>query len=681
MANILSLPKKGFNELILVSGVVGILLVLFTPVPSGVLDFLLLLNFSVALLILLITFYTEKPIEFSTFPSLLLITTLFRLALNISATRLILDNADAGAVIGSVGEYVVGGNYVIGLVVFLILIVVQYVVVTNGAQRVAEVAARFILDSLPGKQMSIDADLNMGIISQEEAKKKRAGLERESNFYGAMDGASKFVKGDAIAGIIIVLIDIIGGLSIGLIQMGMSWSEAVQKFTLLTVGDGIVTQIPSLIIAVGTGIIITRAATDSRLGDELVRQFSRHPRTIAIAGGAMLAFGFLPGIPVVPILVISCVLFAAAWFAWRASIQLDSDDSDDSLDSDVSEDEGNLYRVMAYSDFEVRLGPDLKKFFEDNAVDFEKRLTVLRKTIAQELGLVLPQLVMKQDSKMDSGQYSIFVYGDKLSSGEIKPDKLLAISATGNHDGIEGERTNEPTYGLPALWVTHETRRVAVDKGFTIVEPDTVLITHLQEICKREASSFVSRVAVERLIEAREGELGAIVEELVPALLSYSDIQSVLRGLLDEGVPVRNLRIIFETLADVSRSTKDIDLLTDKCREGLKSTICESLSDKDGKLHVVTISSAVESRLLGGQQSANQSISLPPQEIEPLLTKLVHEVDALMKKNISPVLLCAGPLRRALKNFTRRAVPQLKVLSINEIDERVSIVSAAVIDG
>jgi flagellar biosynthesis protein FlhA len=674
-------PKKGFNELALVCCMVGILLVLFTPVPAGVLDFLLLLNFSIALLILLITFYTEKPTEFSTFPSLLLITTLFRLALNISATRLILANADAGAVIGSVGEYVVGGNYVIGLVVFLILIVVQYVVVTNGAQRVAEVAARFILDSLPGKQMSIDADLNMGIITQEEAQKRRSDLERESNFYGAMDGASKFVKGDAIAGIIIVLIDIIGGLSIGLIQMEMSWSEAVIKFTLLTVGDGIVTQIPSLIIAVGTGIIITRAATDSRLGDEVVRQFARHPKTIVIAGVAMLAFGFLPGIPVVPILVISCLLFTGAWFAARASNKAEADDADDDLDSGTSEGEEDLYRVLAYSDFEVRLGSDLKKFFKGNSVDFERRLTVLRKTIAQDLGLVLPNLVMKQDSKLGSCEYSIFVYGDRLSSGEIMPDRLLAISPTGSHDGIEGVRTNEPTYGLPALWIEHETRSTAADKGFTIVEPDTVLITHLQEICKRDASKFVSRAAVEKLVEAREAELGAIVEEIIPAQLSYSDIQSVLRGLLDEGVPIRNLRIIFETLADVSRTTKDIDLLTDKCREGLKSIICENLSGNDGKLHVITISSVIETRLLGGPQTSNQQVSIPPQEVEPLLTKLVHEVDALMKKNITPVLLCAGPLRRVLKNFTRRAVPQLKVLSINEIDERVNIVSAAVIDG
>lgn len=392
MRKLLSLFMTGAQDLILIFGMIGILMILFVPISTTALDFLLLLNFSVALLILLITFYTEKPLEFSTFPSLLLMTTLFRLALNVSTTRLILQDGEAGAVIEAVGTHVVAGNYVIGLVIFFILIVVQYIVVTNGSQRVAEVAARFTLDSLPGKQMSIDADLNMGIIDTDEAKKRRSLLERESNFYGAMDGASKFVKGDAIAGIIIIIINIVGGLSIGIFQRDMSWSDALHRYTLLTVGDGIVTQIPSLIIAVASGIIITRAATDSRLGVEVIRQFGSHPKTILILLVALIAAALIPGIPLTPVLLLVLFFGVISWFLYKNKnkvLPLAEIINSENIKQD------QFYQDMVTSPFEVKVGAELHEYFTSNELDIERRIANLRKHIAADLGFVLPTLTFR----------------------------------------------------------------------------------------------------------------------------------------------------------------------------------------------------------------------------------------------------------------------------------------------
>jgi len=669
---------SGIQDLILVVGMIGVLMILFVPISKGLLDFLLLFNFSLALLILLVTFYTDKPLEFSTFPSLLLMTTLFRLSLNVSTTRLILQDGDAGQVINAVGTHVIAGNYIIGLVIFFILIVVQFIVVTNGAQRVAEVAARFTLDSLPGKQMSIDADLNMGLIDTEEAKKRRSVLERESNFYGAMDGASKFVKGDAIAGIIIILINIIGGLCIGIFQHGMSWSAALHKYTLLTVGDGIVTQIPSLIIAVASGIIITRAATDARLGVEVLKQFSAQPKTILIIIFALLAQALIPGIPFLPVILLLLMFGTIYWMITRKK---GASDAIKLEESPAATDESQLLSQILSSPFEIKMGAQLHDFFMANDQDLERRITVLRKNIANELGFIFPTLIFKKDNRLKINEYKIYIHGESNAVGELNVKSLLAINSRGEKATIEGEDTREPTYGLPAKWISHELRQTALGLGFTIIEPETVFLTHIQETVKRCASNFISRAETERLLESRKIELGNLIDEVIPNLLSYSDIQRIFQGLLNEQVSIRNIPMILDVVVDAARTTKDTEELVEKCREKLRSTICDSLTDMEGKLHVITLYPNLERKLINTfvQKDSNQS-GLSPKEIDLFINKLVKETERLLRVNTNPVLLCAAPIRKHLRKLVKRPLPLIRVMSINEIDEKVNVVSSGLIN-
>ncbi|MCD6069491.1 MAG: putative flagellar biosynthesis protein FlhA [Microvirga sp.] len=668
------------NDLALVLVMIGILMALFMPVSAGVLDFLLLTNFLVALLILLVTFYTEKPLSFSTFPSLLLMTTLFRLSLNISATRLILDGADAGKVINTVGSYVVGGNYVTGFVVFLILIVVQYVVVTNGAQRVAEVAARFTLDSLPGKQMSIDADLNMGIIDHEEAKRRRSQLEKESNFYGAMDGASKFVKGDAVAGIIIILINIVGGLLVGMIQLGMSWGEALHRFTLLTIGDGIVTQIPSLIIAVSAGIIITRAATDARLGNEIIRQFSAQPRILIIVAVVTALLMLVPGLPLIPLVVLLLCFGFAAWMSRKVAPADMSAESvaEDSAAGDLRDEGGGLGRSEP---FELRLAPALAAQFTGAGNLFEQRIENLRRQFARDNGFVPPALVAKLDPRQQGSGYTVAIQGAVVASGEIELDKLLAINPGHVQLRLEGKETREPTYGLAALWISEEQRNQAKSAGYTLVEPETVLVTHLSELAKQHAPDFLTRAETERLIDQVRKTVGSLVDELVPQILTYSDIQRVLQLLLREQVSIRNLERILEVMADVGRTVKNHDELTERIRERLGGSLYEKLLDKEGGLHVITLAPAIESHMLSAvRQREGQTSLLPAAELDRFIGAIAREAERQLTGGRHPVLLCASPLRRVLRALLWRAVPHMAVLSSNEVGFHNKVISAGYVD-
>lgn len=671
------------SDLLLAVAVIGILLVLFTPIPTGLLDLLLLTNFAVALLVLLVTFDTDKPLSFSTFPSLLLMTTLFRLSLNIAATRLILTDGDAGQVIGAVGTHVVGGNYVIGFVVFLILVVVQYVVVTNGAQRVAEVAARFTLDSLPGKQMSIDADLNMGLIDQDEAKQRRGQLERESNFYGAMDGASKFVKGDAIAGIIIIAINIIGGLAVGLLQKGMSWGEALHHYTLLTVGDGIVTQIPSLIIAVAAGIIITRAATDARLGQELGRQVSAYPKMLVVVALVTLCLMLLPGLPLLPLLMLFMLFAAGAWYSYRKlKRKAQSASGEDDAKQAEASDEGDIYALMHNDPFELRLSADLAAHVLAATSTLSLRIDNLRKQFARDYGFALPQLHVRADKKLAAGTYQVCVQGAAVAGGELEFDKLLAINPGGSTLLLEGRATKEPTYGLNALWIDPQQRAQARTAGHTLVEPDTVLLTHLSELARRYAPDFLTRAETERLVEKKRAALGTLVDELVPQVLSYSDIQRVLQLLLREQVPIRNLETILEVLVDAGRVNKNAEDLAERVRERLGAALYERLVDKNGELNVFTIAPQLEGYMLTAarQREGMQAALLPAVELERFVTSVAKEAERQLGSNKQPVLLCAAPLRRVLRAFMWRAVPHMAVLSVNEIGQHARVVSAGMID-
>ncbi|MBA4151423.1 MAG: flagellar biosynthesis protein FlhA [Acinetobacter sp.] len=671
------------GDLFLAIAVIGILLVLFTPIPTGLLDLLLLTNFAVALLILLVTFDTDKPLSFSTFPSLLLVTTLFRLSLNVAATRLILTDGDAGKVIGAVGAHVVGGNYIIGFVVFLILVVVQYVVVTSGAQRVAEVAARFTLDSLPGKQMSIDADLNMGIIDHDEARQRRSQLERESNFYGAMDGASKFVKGDAIAGIVIIAINIIGGLSVGMLQKGMSWGDALQHYTLLTVGDGIVTQIPSLIIAVAAGIIITRAATDSRLGPELKRQVTAYPKTLVVVSVVVLLLMLLPGLPVLPLLFLFSIFGLAAWYSYRQLEKPAADSVKDSAEATSDEsDNSDIYSLMKTEPFELRLSTDLASHVLSASSTLSLRIENLRKQFAKDFGFAVPPLHAHLDNRLPAGSYHVCVHGAVVANGELEFDKVLAINSANSKVKLEGRATQEPTYGLSAIWIAAEQRQQARTAGYTLVEPDIVLMTHLSEIARRYAPEFLTRAETEKLVDHKRAAMGSLVDELVPQVLSYSDIQRVLQLLLREQVSIRNLETVLEVLVDAGRTTKNTEELAERVRERLGAALYERLVDKRGELHVMTIAPHIEGYMLAAvkQREGGGGSLLPTQDLERFVTRLAREAEKQLANNKHPVLLCAVPLRRALKSFLARAVPHMAVLSVSEVGQHAKVTSAGMID-
>lgn len=683
MKGMLSLLWTDKRDLALVALVLGVLLVLFVPVPAPMLDFLLVINISLALLILLVTFFTESPLNFSTFPTLLLIATMFRLALNVSATRLILDNADAGRVISAIGSFVIRGNYVVGIVVFLILVVVQYVVVTNGAQRVAEVAARFTLDSMPGKQMSIDADMNMGLIDEHEARRRRSMIEKEANFYGSMDGATKFVKGDAIAGIIIILINIVGGLAIGIAQLGMPWTEAVQRYTLLTVGDGIVTQIPSLVIAVATGIIITRAAADARLGTEIPKQILSSPRALMMVAAALLVILLLPDFPKLPVLVVLACVVALAWYASRSSgDDAAADAADVAQDNDlggVQQDE--LQQAMRVEPIEVRMGATVHQLLLGPGGDLPERINHLRKQVAGDLGFVVPKLQTSLRAELDAHAYEILVQGHRAGHGSLMPDRILAINPGGTRPKLEGTETRDPAYGLPAQWIEPQARQHAKTAGYTLVEPDTVLITHLNEVVKQQAPEMLTRAETERLVKRVREQSAALVDELVPNVLTYSDIQKTLQLLLREQVSIRNLEAILEVLVDAGRTIKVPEELVERVRERLGPTICQKFNDVRGDLHVLTLAPEVERTLVGNQRSSDGLASIFSEmgQLDAFIKHLAKQSEAMMGHSLMPVLLCPTPLRRPLRGLIQRSLPHVAVLGLNEIPSTTMVRSFATI--
>lgn len=667
------------SEVALVFAMVGILLVLFTPIPAMLLDFLLILNFSFGLLILLLTFYTDKPLAFSTFPAILLIATLFRLSLNIASTRLILDGGYAGEVINAIGEYVVGGNYIIGLVVFAILIVVQYVVVTNGAQRVAEVAARFTLDSMPGKQMSIDADLNMGLIDEKEAKERRKNIEKEANFYGAMDGASKFVKGDAIAGIIIVLINIVGGLTVGLAQMGLTWGEALHTYTLLTVGDGIVTQIPALVISTATGIIVTRAATDAMFGEEITRQIARYPKSLVVVGVGLAGMLLLPGVPWFPVLAILLLVAVGAFFAYRSHSQVEPEDIKDDVKSKSQD--SDLYNEIQVEPIEIFAGETLIDLIGKDGSQFMEKIRQFRKQFALEMGFVIPPVKVKDSYAPDAIRYQISLFGAKIADGELYPNALLAISPTEKRQPLEGIETKDPTYGLPAVWISQEQRQDAKKKNYTLVDSLTVIVTHFSEIIRNHASELLTRSETENLLARIRKTQPALVEELIPNILSMSEVQHVLQQLLAEKVSIRNIELIIEALIEQGKLIKSPEELAEKVRSSLSRSICEPLLDKENKLQVVTLEPILEQALISGirQLDTRTTLVVDPLVTERLIKQLTTQVEKMLSRNLRPVLLVSPTLRRHIRKLVARVLPHLSVLSLNEIPSTLHIASYAVI--
>jgi flagellar biosynthesis protein FlhA len=661
------------KDLVLVFATIAILVILFVPIPPPALDLAIILNFGLALSILLLTFYVGKPVEFSTFPSLLLVATLFRLSLNVAATRLILTGGEAGDVIGSIGSFAVQGNFIIGLVVFAILVVVQYVVVTSGAQRVSEVAARFTLDSMPGQQMSIDADLNMGLIDQKEAIRRREELEKEASFYGAMDGASKFVKGDAVAGIIILLINIVAGWIVGVSQMGMEWGEAMQHFTLLTIGDGIATQLPALIISIATGIIVTRSAADKQLSTEVFRQLASEPRIPLIVTGVLLALLLLPGMPKWPIVVIAGIAFAAWWHIRRSR--------GDAAEAEALDEAASVPGAAPQPALEIRLGQSLAEVWKKEEAILLDRIANLRRVQEQELGIGFPAVKLLDGDGLAASEYEIRLFGARYGAAEIRPDRVLAIAAQTGAARLEGDQTIDPAYGLPAWWIDEAGSAAARAAGYTIVDPLTVLVTHFGEIVRGETATLLTRATVMSLLgEVRDRQPG-LVEELVPNILTVSDVQRVLQNLLGEGVSIANLDLIVEHLADLARTQKDPAELTEQVRQRLSYAICHQLRGKHGDLAVLSLDPRVENQIAAsiGASTGRGSLAVEPRLAEQIIRGVAPLADEMFRQGRAPVLLCGAELRRHLRSLTRRSIPKLSVLSVSEIPMRISLRSFDVV--
>jgi flagellar biosynthesis protein FlhA len=661
------------KDLALVFATIGILVILFVPIPPAALDLAIIVNFGFGLTIMMMTFYVGKPVEFSTFPSLLLVATLYRLSLNIAATRLILTGGNAGDVIGSIGAFAVRGNFVIGLVVFSILVVVQYVVVTSGAQRVSEVAARFTLDSMPGQQMSIDADLNMGLIDQKEAVRRRRELEKEASFYGAMDGASKFVKGDAIAGIIILLINIIAGWVVGVTQMNLDWSEALQKFTLLTIGDGIATQLPALIISIATGIIVTRSSADQRLSAEVFRQLAAEPRIPMIVAVVLLALMLLPGMPKWPIVVIAAIA-GLAW--WRIRARTKARNA-----SEAEEDIPAATGTAPTPVLEIRLGQELGQLWQQDEPIVLERVANLRAVQEQELGIGFPSVKLVDGDGLGANEYEIRLFGARYGMAELAPDRVLAIASQGAKGRIEGVETIDPAFGLPAWWIAEDAAQAARASGYTIVDPLTVMITHFGEIVRGETATLLTRGTVAGLLnEVRERQPG-LVEELIPNTLAISDVQRVLQNLVSEGVSIANLDLVVEHLVDLARSQKDPAELTELIRQRLSYAICHKLRGKHNDLAVLSLDPRVENQIaasLGGNDGQG-AIAVDPRLAEQVIRKLAPLSDGMFREGRAPVLLCGAELRRHMRSLTRRSIPKLSILSVSEIPMRISLRSFDVV--
>ncbi|MFC1822950.1 flagellar biosynthesis protein FlhA [Thermodesulfobacteriota bacterium] len=656
-------------------GIVAILMIMIIPLPTTILDVLLALNITLGILILLITVYAQRPLDFSVFPSLLLITTLFRLSLNIASTRLILLNGHsgpfaAGKIIKSFGAFVVGGNPTVGLVVFVILVIINFVVITKGSGRIAEVAARFTLDAMPGKQMSIDADLNAGLIDEDDARTRRAEIGKEAEFYGAMDGASKFVRGDAIAGILITLINILGGLVIGILQMGLDFSTAVQNYTLLTIGDGLVSQVPALIISTAAGILVSRAASEGNMGTELAQQFAVQPRALIVASGIIFLFGLAPGMPAIPFFLLAgaIYLFSRSMRAvgQKGMIEPEAQEEDETGSLGPEEVEGLL--PLDLLDMEIGYGliPLVDNKNQGNLLD---RIRSLRKQFALEMGLIIPSLHIKDNLELKPNEYAICIKGNEVAQGELMVDHYLAIDPGDVKTKIEGISAKEPAFGLPALWIPGDKKSDAQFAGYTVVDLPSVITTHLSEIVRQYGYEFLGRQEVQRLLENLANTHPKVVEELTPGILSLGAVQKILQNLVREQVSIRDLLTILETLADYAPMTKETDLLTEYVRHSLGRSLTKVFVDEDKSLKVLTVTSGMEELISRGinQTEYGSFLALDPQQADGVIDATKKSMEKATVKVQQPVILCSTTIRRHLKKLYERFQLPITVFSHNEI--------------
>ena len=648
-------------------GVVGIVLLLVVPVPAWMLDILIVVNIMFALLILLTTMFVKKPLDFSVFPSLLLVATLFRLGLNVASTRLVLSTGYAGQVIGSLGQVAVGGSLIIGAVIFLILVVIQFVVVTKGAERVAEVGARFTLDAMPGKQMAIDADLNAGTITEAQARRRRAEVSAEADFYGSMDGASKFVKGDAIAGIVIIIINIIGGIAIGMFQNGMAITDAVNKYTLLTIGDGLVSQIPALLMAVSTGMIVTRSNVDADMGSMTSAQLSQSRVAVLVAGCAAIALALIPGMPIVPFMVVGLSLIVASRrIGARQRQEAAAGETSNTVPVANPDSTENLIEQMRVHALEVQLAPDLVELASGAGDDLLSRVRALRRRLAMELGMVVPPVRTRDSIDLPISTYVIKVAGTEVGRGIAPPGKVLALGDS--LDALPGSSTVDPVFGLPGKWIPAELRHGAELGGATVIDRASVIITHLSSVISNNAARLLSREDVRVLTDGVKSINPSAVDELIPSLLSLAEVQRVLQGLLSEGVPINDLSRIYEALALRARTSTDPDGLIEAARAALGPVIAERHL-KDSTLRVIMIEPLLEQAMLEGLRASEQGpqIVLDPERLQAMMTSLAQARTVAEADGDPAVIACAPALRSAVRRLFAPNPGDLSVLSYLEI--------------
>lgn len=635
-------------------------------------------------MILLTSMNMQEALQFSIFPTLLLLMTVFRLGLNISTTRAILSEADAGGVVDTFGSFVTGGNVVVGLVIFAILVIIQFLVITKGAERVSEVAARFTLDAMPGKQMSIDADLNAGMISEMDARERRDKVSNEADFYGAMDGATKFVKGDAIAGIIIVIINLLVGMIVGIIQMDLAFGEAAMLFSRLTVGDGIVTQIPALLISTATGIVVTRAASEGNLGEDLTTQLLGQPKLLYVAATTLLLLGIFTPIHIMLTLPVAVALAVGA-FVMSRQVEEDPEELleiEEEEETDELKSPENIVNLLNIDPIEFEFGYGLIPLVDaEQGGDLLDRVVMIRRQLAIELGLVIPVVRIRDNIQLQPNEYRIKIKGNELAKGELLLDHYLAMSP-GGEDSIEGIETVEPSFGLPAKWITEAVKEDAEIQGYTVVDPPSVVSTHLTEVIRANAADLLGRQETKQLVDHVQETYPILVEELTPTPLAIGEIQKVLAKLLQEQVSIRNLPVIFETLADYSKYTSDIDVLAEYVRQSLARQITNQYADEMNSLKVLTVSGKVEKVIADSIQQTEQGnyLSLDPTISQEILESISQEIERVALMNQSPVILSSPAIRMYIRQITERYFPQIPILSYNELEASVEVQSVGVVD-
>ncbi|MDQ0090608.1 flagellar biosynthesis protein FlhA [Paenibacillus anaericanus] len=676
---------KKAKDLFILMGVIGIVLLMILPIPTWLLDILLIINISISLMILLVAMNTKEALQFSIFPAMLLITTLFRLALNVSTTKLILGQAKAGDVVATFGEWVSQGEPVIGFVVFLILVVVQFIVITKGSERVAEVAARFTLDAMPGKQMSIDADLNAGLINEQQARDRRRKIEREADFYGAMDGASKFVKGDAIASIIILVINLVGGFIIGMTIHGMAFQDALSTYSILTIGDGLVSQIPALLISTAAGLIVTRASSEGNLADDITSQLFTYPKLIYIVAGTITLLGlFTPIGPWTTLPFAGIMVFAALRMQKnlnRKQVEQEQQEEEQQIEEVRSPE--SVINLLQVDPIEFEFGYGLIPLADTSqGGDLLDRIIMIRRQCALEMGLVVPVIRIRDNIQLKPNEYVIKIKGNVVGGGELLLNHYLAMSPGMEDDSITGIETQEPAFGLPALWIDESTKDRAEQSGYTVVDPPSVVATHLTEMIKKHAHELLGRQETKTLVDNLKDNYAVLVDELIPSVLSIGEVQKVLAKLLREKISIRDMVTIFETLADYGTYTKDPDVLTEYVRQALSRQITQQFTQQGETMRVITVGPMLEKKIAESVQQSDQGsyLALDPQSTQTMFQKLNEQVNRLIQSGQQPIVLTSPTIRMYLRQVIERSMQDIPVLSYSELEPNVEIQSVGVVN-